>query len=55
LKSQLGVDSALVEGDRGEFSVWVDGSRVSSKQGDGFPSDDEVVRAVRSGLEKAST
>ncbi len=55
MKSQLGVDSALIEGDRGEFTVWVDGTRVAFKQGDEYPSDEQIVSAVRSGLKKTPT
>jgi hypothetical protein len=55
LKSQLGVDVSLIPGDRGEYTVWVDGTRVASKQGDEYPSDDQVVSAVRSGLKKTPT
>ncbi len=55
MKGQLGVDTTLIEGDRGEFTVWVDGARVASKQGDEYPSDDQIVSAVRSGLKKSPT
>jgi hypothetical protein len=51
LKSKLGVDAALIEGDRGEFSIWVDRDRVFAKT-DEFPSDDQVVASVRSVLKK---
>jgi hypothetical protein len=53
LKRALGVDSALIEGDRGEFTVWVDQKKVSSKKGDEFPTGPEVVDAVRAALKKA--
>jgi hypothetical protein len=37
----------LVEGNRGEFTVWVGGKLVAEKGPGGFPSDEEVVAAVR--------
>jgi hypothetical protein len=53
LKRALGIDSTLIEGDRGEFTVWVDQKKVTSKKGDEFPSGTEVVDAVRAALKKA--
>ena len=47
MKKTLGVEATLVEGDRGEFTIWVDQKRVLSKNGDAFPSDEAVVAAVR--------
>jgi hypothetical protein len=55
LKRQLGVDSTLIEGDRGEFTVWVDQKKVASKKGDDFPAEAEVVDAVRAALKRVST
>ena len=52
LKREFGEDSSLVEGDRGEFTIWVDQEKVASKQGDEFPSVEEVSVAVRSRLER---
>ena len=53
LKRDLGVDSTLIEGDRGEFTVWVGPTKVASKQGDEYPSEEGVVNAVRAALSKA--
>jgi hypothetical protein len=55
LKRGLGVDAALIEGDRGEFTVWVDQKRVASKNGEDFPPAEEVVDAVRAAMNKVST
>ena len=55
LKRKLSVDSTLIEGDRGEFTVWVDQNKVASKRGDDFPADAEVVDAVRAALKKLPT
>jgi hypothetical protein len=52
LKRALGVDSTLIEGDRGEFTVLVDQKKVASKIGDEFPPGPEVVDAVRAALKK---
>jgi hypothetical protein len=50
LKQDLNVDTQLVEGDRGEFTVWVDGKKVIYKVGDDFPHENDVVSAVRKEL-----
>lgn len=47
IKNELGVEPEIVEGARGEFTVWVGERVVARKSGGGFPSDDEIVRAVR--------
>jgi hypothetical protein len=36
-----------VEGGRGEFSVWADGRRVAQKDANGFPSEGQVIEALR--------
>jgi len=50
LKRGLGIDAQLIPGDRGEFTVWVDGKKVASKQGEEFPSGKEAVDAVRAAM-----
>jgi hypothetical protein len=47
IKDQLGLDTELVAGGRGEFTVWVDEERVAQKDADGFPSDEDAVAAVQ--------
>ena len=47
LKQQLGLETRLEEGGRGEFTVWLGEERVAGKGLLGFPSDDSVVEAVR--------
>jgi hypothetical protein len=44
---ELGLQSDLVEGDRGEFTVWVGERKVAAKDVDGFPSERDIVAAVR--------
>lgn len=46
LKNALGVDSELVVGSSGEFTVWVDGKKVAEKKWS-FPDPEAVVAAVR--------
>ena len=47
LKKTYGVESTLVSGGRGEFTIWVDGAKVFDKAGhDDFPTDEEAVAAV---------
>ena len=53
LKSALGVDTELVVGSSGEFTVWVDGKKVAEKKWS-FPEPQAVVEAVRSASAHAS-
>ena len=46
LNEELDVEAALVEGERGEFSVRVDGVIVIEKRGDNFPSSAHCIDAV---------
>jgi hypothetical protein len=50
LKSELGIDAELVEGSRGEFTVWVGERKVAEKGWIRFPSDVKVLAAVREAL-----
>lgn len=50
LRKELAVETNLVEGDRGEFTVWVDGRVVIKKGWMGFPADEKVLAAVRQAL-----
>ena len=50
LKEATGIDSELVEGSRGEFTVWVDDNVVARKGPSGFPSEAEALEAVRHAL-----
>jgi len=48
LKKDLALDTELVVGDTGEFTVWVDNAKVSEKRSGKFPEPADVVAAVRS-------
>ena len=50
MKKELALETNLVEGDRGEFTVWVDGHVVIKKGWMGFPADEKVLAAVREAL-----
>ena len=50
LKQKLGVDPDLIPGSGGIFEVAVDGKVVAKKGMSGFPTEDEVVGAVRKAL-----
>ena len=50
LKRELNVETELVAGDRGEFTVWVAGRVVAKKGWLGFPEDEKVLEAVREAL-----
>jgi predicted Rdx family selenoprotein len=47
LKQDLGVETELVVGTSGEFTVWVDGKVVAEKARGVFPEPTAVVSAVR--------
>ena len=47
LKTDLNLDADIIEGARGEFSVWVGDRKVAEKSAGVFPSDDAIVAAVR--------
>ena len=50
LKKELNVETALIEGGRGEFTVWVGDEVVAKKNWLGFPQDEKVVAAVREAI-----
>ena len=50
IKRELGVEPELVEGDRGEFTVWVDDRLVAKKGWVRFPPDRRVLAGVRQAL-----
>ena len=47
LKEQLGIDAKLVRGSNGIYEVAVDGRVVASKQAAGFPTEEQVLAAVK--------
>ena len=50
LKQDLGVETELVIGSSGEFTVWLDGAKVADKAGGAFPEPSAVVANVRAKL-----
>jgi hypothetical protein len=46
LKRELGVETNLIAGARGEFTVWVGETVVAKKGWLGFPEDKDVLAAV---------
>jgi hypothetical protein len=50
IERELGVETEMVEGDRGEFTVWVGERQVARKGWIRFPSDAKVLAAVREAL-----
>ena len=50
LRADLGVSAEIVEGRRGEFTVWVGDRKVAEKTLSGFPADRDIVDAVRQAL-----
>jgi len=51
IKDSVGVDTELIEGSRGEFTVWV-GDEVVAKKDPlvGFPTDEDALAAVQRAL-----
>jgi hypothetical protein len=52
IKQKTGLDTELVEGGRGEFTVWVGDTLVAQKDAHGFPSESEALAAVQQALKK---
>ena len=52
IETETRLKPEIVEGGRGEFTVWVGDERVAQKGVDGFPSDQEVLSAVARVLER---
>jgi len=50
IQRETGLEPELVEGKRGEFTVWVGDVSVAQKTPFGFPTDDEALAAVRAEL-----
>ena len=50
IKRELGIEPELVEGNRGEFTVWVGDQVVAKKGWVRFPTDQRVLLAVRQAL-----
>jgi hypothetical protein len=50
IRRELGVQAELIEGDRGEFSVWVDNQIVAKKGWVRFPSDQKILTVVRQAI-----
>ena len=47
LRKEPGLDVQSIDGNRGEFTVTVDGHVVAEKTGDDLPGVDKVLNAVR--------
>ena len=52
ISSTTGIDAVLVEGARGEFTVWVGDEQVAGKDANGFPTEQNVVTAVQIAIGK---
>jgi len=50
IKKEVGAETELVEGGRGEFTVWVGEESVARKDAHGFPEERDVLAAVRQAL-----
>ena len=54
IQQALGVESTLISGAKGEFTVRVDGRTVAQKSGDDFPSPERCLEQVRGAIEGRS-
>jgi hypothetical protein len=43
IKSKLGLETELIEGGRGEFTVWLDDKMVTKKGWLKFPSEEKII------------
>jgi hypothetical protein len=50
IKSETGLETEMIVGGRGEFTVWVGEETVAKKDASGFPDEVETVAAVRRAL-----
>ena len=50
IKSKLGIDAEIVEGGRGEFTVWVDDKLVAKKGWIKFPSEEKIIAGLETAL-----
>ena len=50
IKEAIGLESTLISGAKGEFTVRVDGRIVAQKSGDDFPSPERCLEQVMAAL-----
>ena len=50
IRREMGVEPELIEGELGEFSIWVGDRMVAKKGWVRFPADHRVLSAVRQAL-----
>jgi hypothetical protein len=53
IKDQMGLDAEVIEGGRGEFTVWVDEQVVAKKDAGIFPTAEEALAAVERAIGRA--
>lgn len=51
IKDQLNLETDLESGNRGEFTVWVDGKKIAEKSRSGFPSEPAILDLVKRAVE----
>jgi hypothetical protein len=50
IKSKLGVEPELIEGGRGEFTVWLDDELIAKKGWFKFPSEEKIIAELKTAL-----
>jgi len=52
VRSETGIEPRLVQGRMGEFSVWLDDKLILKRSWLKLPTDEQVLAAVRSALQR---
>ena len=53
LKEKFDITTDLESGDKGEFTLWLNGQKLAEKGEDGFPSEDEILASLEIFLQKS--
>jgi hypothetical protein len=54
IKEKTGITPEVIEGARGEFTVWVEELKVAQKTADGFPADEDALAAVQKAVGRSA-
>ena len=50
LKRELDLDTKLVPGGVGEFTIWVRGKKIAEKDFNGFPGESDILKRAEQAL-----
>jgi hypothetical protein len=54
IEAETGIAPEIIEGSRGEYTVWVGDTKVAQKTADGFPTEQDTLTAVQRELAKGA-